>query len=309
MGFDVQGVRFLLWAHRNGAQFGRTALIGRQELFIDPGSLAQILKCYDIQQNEAEIRGLLTEAKGFAEPLLHLLGARDITSVDASGYEGASVVHDMNLKIPDSLQGGFSLVIDAGTLEHIFNFPRAIQNCMEMVEVGGHLVVVTPANNFMGHGFYQFSPELFFRVCSDAHGFQVVKLILCEVDPRGRWYEVVDPAKAGRRVEMVNSKPAYLMVLARRVRQSPILSVTPQQSDYTVLWQETVAESGMSPTSARPLYLRLLRALSRRMTRAYRLLEPSGVAALRVRPDPGVFIELDWCPKPPTSPLPSTSRR
>jgi hypothetical protein len=308
MGFDVQGVRFLLWAHRHGAQFKRAALIGRQELFIDPGSLARILRCYDLEKSEAEVRGLLTEANGFAEPLLTLLGAQDIKSVDASGYEGASMVHDMNLTIPDGLQGRFSAVIDAGTLEHIFNFPRAIQNCMEMVEVGGHLLLMTPANNFMGHGFYQFSPELFFRVCSDAQGFEVVKIILCEVDPRGTWYEVVDPAKAGRRVEMVNSKPAYLMVLARRVRQVPILAVPPQQSDYTVLWQETMAKAGMSSAAARPLYLRLVRALSRRMTQAYRLVEPSGVAARRMRPDPHVFLEMDWCAKP-SSPPQSTDRR
>lgn len=302
MGFDVQGVRFLLWAHRYGARFRRTALIGRQELFIDPASLGHILKCYDLEKSEGEIKGLLTAANGFAEPLLTLLGAQDIKSVDVSGYEGASVVHDMNLKIPDSLQGSFSLVIDAGTLEHIFNFPTAIQNCMDMVEVGGHLLLMTPANNFMGHGFYQFSPELFFRVCSDAQGFQVVKIILCEVDPGGRWYEVVDPAKARRRVEMVNSKPAYLMVLARRVRQVPVLTVAPQQSDYTVLWQESGSKPGISPTSARPFYQRLIGGLSRRLSHAYRMVEPSGVAARRVRPDPGVFIEVDWCPQPTTPP-------
>jgi hypothetical protein len=30
---------------------------------------------------------------------------------------------------------------------------------------------VTPANNQMGHGFYQFSPELFFRVFSQENGY------------------------------------------------------------------------------------------------------------------------------------------
>jgi len=30
----------------------------------------------------------------------------------------------------------YDLVFDGGTLEHVFNFPVAIKNCMEMVKVG-----------------------------------------------------------------------------------------------------------------------------------------------------------------------------
>jgi len=57
-------------------------------------------------------------------------------------------------------------VIDGGTLEHVFNFPVAIKNAMQMVRAGGRLSLSPPANNYFGHGFYQFSPELFYRVLS-----------------------------------------------------------------------------------------------------------------------------------------------
>ena len=86
--------------------------------------------------------------------------------MDASSFEGATVVHDLNLPITEALKGRFDVVCDAGTIEHVMNFPTAIRNCMEMVRVGGHLILGTPANNFFGHGFYQFSPELWFRLFS-----------------------------------------------------------------------------------------------------------------------------------------------
>ena len=69
------------------------------------------------------------------------------------------------------LKNKYTLVIDGGCLEHIFNFPVAIKNCMEMLQEGGHFIGITPANNLMGHGFYQFSPELYFRIFSKENGF------------------------------------------------------------------------------------------------------------------------------------------
>jgi 2-polyprenyl-3-methyl-5-hydroxy-6-metoxy-1,4-benzoquinol methylase len=76
-----------------------------------------------------------------------------VSSIDASDYENATYVHDLNVPIPDHLKGQFDLVDDGGTLEHVFNFPVALRNCMEMVKVGGHLLLNVPTNNFVGHGF------------------------------------------------------------------------------------------------------------------------------------------------------------
>jgi hypothetical protein len=294
MGFDVQGVRFLLSARQRGVQFTRAAMIGRQEMFLTVGALSRILARFDLAQNDGEVVRLLTEENGFAEPLLRLLGAQQISSIDASHYEHASIVHDMNVPIPETLKNAFTVVIDAGTLEHVFNFPVAIQNCMEMVQVGGHLLLMTPTNNFMGHGFYQFSPELFFRVCSEANGFELVKAIVCEVDPAAPWYEVVDPAKARRRVEMVTSRPAYLLIQARRVRQAAILAVAPQQSDYTVRWEEPLSTQSAPPIAS--LAIRVLRGVGRRLGAAYRKLEPAWLASRRLRPDRKVFIPINWQP-------------
>ena len=80
-------------------------------------------------------------------------------------------------------------MIESGSLEHIFNFPVAITNLAGMLKVGGTLFVTTPANNLMGHGFYQFSPELMFRVFSDENGFALRDVLLFEGD-----YPSIEPS-------------------------------------------------------------------------------------------------------------------
>ena len=296
MGFDVQGTKFLLGAHRSGVSFAKTATIGRQEFFIPPSYLARVLSEFGISDSEGEAARMLTESRGFVDPLLRSLGAEEIVSIDASSYEGASVVHDMNLPIPDSIRSGFSVVIDGGTLEHIFNFPVAIKNCMEMVQVGGHLLLMTPANNFLGHGFYQFSPELFFRLFSPANGFEISRAIFSETSPRARWYEIVDPARARRRVELVNSRPAYLLIQARKVRQVPVLATPPQQSDYLVLWEQPAkgASTSAAEPGSFPAWLR--RAVVGHLAGAFQRARRLALAILTPRPDPQVFKEVNWLP-------------
>jgi hypothetical protein len=200
----------------------------------------------------------------------------------------------MNNPIPDSVKSQFSAVIDAGTLEHVFNFPVALRNCMEMVQEGGHLLLVTPANNFMGHGFYQFSPELFFRVLSADNGYEMMRAVVCETSPDAPWYEVVDPAMAGRRVEMLSSAPMYLLIHARRVRNVPVFEVTPQQSDYSVLWQNKAGERRADHSCGPSLPVRAVRGLARRLESAYRKLAPEGLRLHKGHPDSTVFKPVAW---------------
>src|SRR5262249_52102244 len=154
--------------------------------------------------------------------------------------------------VPASLHEQFDLVYDSGSLEHIFNFPVAIRNCMEMTRVGGHLILCVPANNNLGHGFYQFSPELFYRVLDASNGFEIERMTALETDivgPRllghrflgetlGRAFEVTDPIQVHQRVLLVNDRPITLLVRARRVCKVPLFTPTPQQSDYAAQWQE-----------------------------------------------------------------------
>ena len=100
------------------------------------------------------------------------------------------------------------------------------------------MIGVTPANNFLGHGFYQFSPELFFRIFSDSNGFELEKMYLFFPYPDSPVYEVSDPLSVRDRVKFKNSEETFLFYIAKRVSIKPIFQNTPQQSDYEhILWE------------------------------------------------------------------------
>jgi hypothetical protein len=107
---------------------------------------------------------------------------------------------------------------------------------MEMVAVGGHFTQASNANNFMGHGFWQISPELIYRVFSPANGFQVEAVLLHEDVPGGRWYFASDPEQVRDRVQLCNSRPTFILTVARKVAQVEIFASMPQQSDYVSAW-------------------------------------------------------------------------
>jgi len=120
---------------------------------------------------------------------------------------------------------------------------------MEMVRVGGHLLLQTPANNYCGHGFYQFSPELYYRVLSPENGFVVERMLACESYSGSRWYEVTDPAQVKARVELIGSgQRVMLLIRARRTHEAAIFATWPQQSDYVEAWSKGQGLEATQPT-------------------------------------------------------------
>lgn len=240
MAIEAHDVEFLAEARRLGVDFRATLTIGRQALKLGADGVASL-----VGQPRA---GMAEDDWRYAEPLFRTLGAETVDSLDASDFEGATLVHDLNDAVDAAWHGRFTAVYDGGTLEHVFNFPVAIRSCMEMVAPGGHLILQSPANNQCGHGFYQFSPELFYRVLSPENGFAVERMIAYELHT-GRRFAVTDPATIGARVELTNSRPVLLLVQARRTAVAPALERHPQQSDYAALWEDqgsrgTDAEGG-----------------------------------------------------------------
>jgi SAM-dependent methyltransferase len=236
MGVCWHHVKALISAYKGGMKFGRTITIGRLNLFIAPHELKQLLeRTPELLERYDQFLG---EHPKYAEPLFKLLGASEVLSMDASDYEAATTIHDLNLPIPAELKSSFDLVDDGGTLEHVFNFPTAIRNCMEMVKVGGHLLINTPANNLFGHGFYQFSPELFFRVLCPEYGFEVERMVAFEQFDGSQWFEIADPDVVHSRVELINrGRPVMLSIRARKTREAEIFARFPQQSDYSTAWE------------------------------------------------------------------------
>jgi len=235
MGLDRASVMFLCAAKSMGVDFDSTAMIGRQSFSPDLVTLRRVFRVLGVDRDAAEFLG-----HAFGEEFFAVLGASRIESLDVSHYENATILHDMNRPIPEELRERFSVVHDGGSIEHVFNVPQAFKNCMEMVRVGGHFTQVNIANNFSGHGFWQFSPELIFRMFTPGNGFELEAVLMHEVAPDGGWYVVSDPDQVHRRVELCNDSPTYILTIARRIGRVPIFAQTPQQSDYVSMWSESL---------------------------------------------------------------------
>ena len=236
-----------LWEARlRGAPFADTVTIGRQSLYLHPREVRTLCDAYRARypaQNGTPLGGY--EFGDYADEFLRtFLGVESLEVLDVSEYEGATILHDLNRPIPETLRGGFDAVIDGGSLEHVFNFPTAIANLMQLVRVGGSVFVSTPANNLCGHGFYQFSPEVMFRVFAPDNGFELRGVTLCEatfpsveLTAAARAYDVTDPKTLGRRVGIMSKGPVTMLVEATKVADVPPFGAFPQQSDYIALWR------------------------------------------------------------------------
>jgi hypothetical protein len=237
MGLDVQSLRLLLLARSWGVKFERTITIGRQDLLLTPHQVVHVCSQFGLQITDSEAKHIAFGKDRFSELMFEKLGAIQVDSLDASSFEGATIIHDLNQPLPLALAGNFSLVFDGGTLEHIFDFPKAIQSCMELLEIGGHFLMTSPANNLMGHGFYQFSPDLFYRIFSQSNGFQLKGLFLVPTFGAGHWFKVRDPAIVAARVGHNAALEAQsLFVIAERTSLSSLFTQIPQQSDYAAEW-------------------------------------------------------------------------
>jgi len=232
MGIDLHNLGLLAHAQDRGVAFERSVGIGRQALFVDPPELEQhrVLRGLQALREPAQPPG----APRYFEPLMQQwFGARTVDSVDASAYEQATLLHDMNLPWAEGQPGlgSYDAVLDFGCLEHVFDFPVAWRNCVALCKVGGHLFHSLPANNLSGHGFYQFSPELFFNLYQARNGFELLGLWFAMKADARHWWKVANPLDVKRRVNLCNSHEVYMLVIARKLRE-PRLLPAPQQSDY-----------------------------------------------------------------------------
>jgi len=218
MGINAHVFHMCCYAKKKYGGFGYTVTLGRQTVFLPKRKFSISLK-----QGE------------YCESLLsNAFDASRVDSIDNSDYEGANIIADMNLPVPDELAGKYDTVLDFGCSEHIFDIAQVFRNITTMCKIGGIVLHVVPANHFCGHGFYQFSPELFFSWYSETNGYSETEVFLAETSDIKNWFRVPAP-RDGYRINVRSSGELYVMVISRRARRA---YASIQQSDYVFEWEK-----------------------------------------------------------------------
>jgi SAM-dependent methyltransferase len=243
MGIDLHGFNFLRGLSTE-RPFGDVLTIGRQDL------------CVDVKHIQQTLGMAINITDGFCEPVLKALGAKSVASIDFSNYESPTHIADLNL--PLGLDLDFDTVIDAGSLEHIFDIATALRNMIRLCRVGGRIVHILPVNNLSGHGFWQFTSDLIYTLYSTANGFQNTEVFYASAIDFSEWRKVPSP-QSGTRVEVASIEPLILLSTSEKVRHIERLDVS--QPFYQKAWAER-DPSRLSSSSKPSLTRRLKRHLT-----------------------------------------------
>lgn len=239
--------------------FANIVTLGKQELSVNHKQISQILS---VSTKEAKS---IAEQKYINHLLIDKLGAKSVSSLDNSDFENADIIQDLNIPLKKCHFNKFETVLDIGTLEHVFNVPQALDNISKLATINGQIIHCLPSEGCCGHGFYQFSPELFFNIYSEENGFINTEIFLYEFQREATWYKwyKVNKPNAGKRIELTNhfkSQPIAIFVKTLKVSETSIKDV--QQSDYSYKWNKIIenTNSKQLKTNPKSLFLKKIKA-------------------------------------------------
>ena len=219
---------------------GRSLMLGRQGFRIEP----PFAKSYEKALRRAKIsekRFHFLQEDGYAETLFRNLGFGEIETMDYAPYEGPVIEQDLNEPVPAKLHNEFDFIFDGGTIEHVFNVPQALENVYKMLKPGGRFVSANGMNGWVGHGMYQFSPELVWtfwkrkcqclvHICAGIH----------KIPGTAKPLNFPDAAETGRRLRLKGLIPEGRMYLHYEIEKTTAKARTGSalQSDYQMKWAD-----------------------------------------------------------------------
>jgi len=270
MGIALAAAQLLADEHHRARFSGRALTLGRQDVSLSVPALARYVRARGI--------GLGPMARADDRSLFSALGFDALDALDASDFEGASIVHDLNVPVPAALHGRYDLVFNGGTLEHVFNLPVALASIHVLLKVGGRAVHLAPVSNLIDHGFYSFSPTLLFDYYA-ANRYEIVTAYIFQARSfEHPWtvyrYEPGALDGVASRFHDLRRSGLTLAGLWFCVQKSEASTgdVVPQQGHYRRAWSEGAPSS--APT-AQPRGARLwLRDAKRRLDRELPVINP-----------------------------------
>lgn len=173
MGMSCASVEMIIQEHLYRPIQGKVLLIGRQNTDITPQAMINLLALYDLKPRIS----LVLETPGSLEhktltlsddtariadvSVFHSLADCEVMALDISDYEGAEIIHDLNLPLPEKYKNQFDFIFDGSSMDNIFNGPQALISLSELLRPGGRLLLYNAANS-SPTAYLQYSPDWVF---------------------------------------------------------------------------------------------------------------------------------------------------
>jgi hypothetical protein len=109
--------------------------------------------------------------------LFKMMGFNRTESMDVFDNEDPTYVHDLNTPVPESLHNKFDTIMDFGTLDHVYDMRTAIANVVNMLKVGGVVVIYDAMIGWHNQSYYNFQPPFFLDTFA-AYGFSDPELFI-----------------------------------------------------------------------------------------------------------------------------------
>lgn len=196
MGLPLSSLRLILREHKKDPFRGRVLTLGRMAVLATYEQVLTVFKEEGVIPADAELpkdrhTNIPSMKDGAGEErfftsdqvFFKLLGVEKAEAMDISDYEKAEYLCDLNRPVPSELAGRFDAILDFGTIEHIFDVRQTLTNISRMLKPGGRILHCVGTTNRIGHGFYMFSPCLFYDYYL-ANQFADTRAYLVE---GGRW--------------------------------------------------------------------------------------------------------------------------
>jgi SAM-dependent methyltransferase len=190
MGFVRANVIPILKEHSRRAFSGSLLTLGMPDVYFTYDHFTRMAQTVNVNLNSlADIS--LSHNKAFAakgyisgQTLFKSMNFERMSVLDYSAFEGADIEYDLNRDdLPPDLQERFDVIIDHGTIEHVFHIPNVFNNLFKMLRVGGRMIHSSPSSNCLDHGFYMFSPTLFYDFYK-ANQWELNTILVIAMTPR-----------------------------------------------------------------------------------------------------------------------------
>jgi SAM-dependent methyltransferase len=249
MGLSKPALRFIAREHCRKPFGGPVLTLGKQNIFATLGDIDKILRSekivpsalpptLSIGNNIPAWAGTPYEKFTNDRVFFAALGLADVSAMDFYDFEGAEIIADLNRPLPSDLHDKFDFILDSGTTEHVFDVRQSFGNIVRMLKKGGRILHILPANNYVNHGFYQFSPTFFFDFYRE-NGFKDLRGFIVEESTRLQEYRPWNFYQINPKSQPAQVMSARRLAVAFLAEKTPLSTADkiPTQSFYVSMAQ------------------------------------------------------------------------